>query len=155
MANEIVILNRQENDTVRVGFLFPLPAPRVLTRAAGDGVTLTAPAPDLARIVPPTTASAGITADTVYLHSLPSSPSIGQPPEKIDPILDGLITDRERGAIAAGVLAYTIVVFTIEPGMTTPQIVAALKVMYGQGVTYLTSLYTKRGQYLGTRINYP
>lgn len=154
MANEIVILNQQENDTVRVAFLYPLPAPRTLVRAT-TGVTLTAPAPDLARIVPPPVPGATITGDAVFINSLPSSPNLTAAPAQIDPILDALLTDTERGAIAVGVLAYTIVVYTVEPGATIPQIVAALKLMYGQGLTVVTNLYAKRGQYLGTRINYP
>jgi hypothetical protein len=160
MARELVILDQQPNNTLRVAFLLPVPSVTALTRTADNqsaSVVVTN-----AGIIPP------LPAGIVVPNPLPcvtynssGSPLRPTSPSELDPVCAKILSNLELAAYAAGMLAINIYIVQLNPALDTPATFAShtapayleLMTAYTQQKADFQAAYTKRSQYVGARLD--
>lgn len=160
MARELVILDQQPNNTLRVAFLLPVPSVTALTRTA-DNQSMTVVVNNSGSIPP-------LPGGIAVPNPLPSvtynpggSPLVPTSPAALDPVCASILSNKEIAAYAAGMLAVNIYIVQLDPALDTPATFAAktapaylgLMAAYTQQKNDFQASYAKRSAYLGVRLD--
>jgi len=160
MARELVILDQQPNNTLRVAFLLPVPSVTALARTP-DNQSMTVVV-DNAGLIPALPGGIAVPNPLPCVeYNAAGSPLRPGTPANLDPVCAAILSNKEIAAYAAGMLAVNIYTVQLDPALDTPATFAAktapayleLMTAYTQQKNDFQSSYTKRSAYLGARLD--
>jgi hypothetical protein len=74
-------------------------------------------------------------------------------PAPTEGLIAQALAPAEVSALAAGTLAYEVIEFRKDEGLTNQQLLARVREMYGIGLTRFTAAYAERYAHAGARFN--